>query len=228
MKKVVVISCLLFSSASFAVSFDCSKAQSKTEKLVCGSPSLSQADDELYADYLQAKKITGNSDEFKKTVRENRKLRLQNCDTEACQLEWYKKSSVLFRNIADSKNPASAQICYKDGQQVTLTGTLKRVVFPGPPNYESVEEGDEPEPYWVLFTKAPLTCIKDSPDWGSNDQFQLIVRGDFYSKNQHYLNQQVSVTGEMFYAETGHHHTPVLIDVTAIKGVKVISPSDNH
>ncbi len=28
--------------------------------------SLSQADDELYADYLQAKKITGNSDEFKK------------------------------------------------------------------------------------------------------------------------------------------------------------------
>ncbi len=56
MKKVVVISCLLFSSASFAVSFDCSKAQSKTEKLVCDSPSLSQADDELYADYLQAKK----------------------------------------------------------------------------------------------------------------------------------------------------------------------------
>lgn len=52
MKKVVVISCLLFSSASFAVSFDCSKAQSKTEKLVCDSPSLSQADDELYADYL--------------------------------------------------------------------------------------------------------------------------------------------------------------------------------
>ena len=209
MKKVVVISCLLFSSASFAVSFDCSKAQSKTEKLVCDSPSLSQADDELYADYLQAKKITGNSDEFKKTVRENRKLRLQNCDTEACQLEWYKKSSVLFRNIADSKKPASAQTCYEDGQQVTLTGTLKRVVFPGPPNYESVEEGDEPE-------------------WGSNDQFQLIVRGDFYSKNQRYLNQQVSVTGEMFYAETGHHHTPVLIDVTAIKGVKVISPSDNH
>ncbi|HII3110964.1 TPA: hypothetical protein ACY3G5_001821 [Morganella morganii] len=116
MKKVVVISCLLFSSASFAVSFDCSKAQSKTEKLVCDSPSLSQADDELYADYLQAKKITGNSDEFKKTVRENRKLRLQNCDTEACQLEWYKKSSVLFRNIADSKKPASAQTCYEDGQ----------------------------------------------------------------------------------------------------------------
>lgn len=40
--------------------------------------------------------------------------------------------------------------CLKDGDTVSLTGKVWRETFPGRPNYESIENGDEPETVWVL------------------------------------------------------------------------------
>ncbi|MCC8367107.1 hypothetical protein J8V57_12615 [Xenorhabdus sp. PB61.4] len=90
----------LISGVTNAASFDCTKATSKAEKLICSTPVLSQADDELYIDYLQTKVITGNSDDFKALVKQNWKLREKNCDTEECLLNWYKKTSNLYKQIA--------------------------------------------------------------------------------------------------------------------------------
>ncbi|HAT1515640.1 TPA: DUF4431 domain-containing protein [Morganella morganii] len=217
MLKKLAVGMLFIAGAANAVSFDCSKAYSNVEKLVCSTPSLSKADDELYVDYLQAKLVTGNSDEFKKIVRQNRKLREKNCETVECQLQWYSRSTELYRNIAGSKSTSSPESdCYEEGQQVTLSGTLERTVFPGPPNYESVESGDKPETYWTLNTKDPIKCAKGSADWGKKDQFQLIVSGDFYKENERYLGRKVFVTGRLAYSETGHHHTPIMIGVESM------------
>ena len=44
-----------------------------------------------------------------------------------------------------------------------LTGTIKRVVFPGPPNYESVTRGDKPETCWVLYLPKKV-CVDAGPE----------------------------------------------------------------
>jgi hypothetical protein len=40
-----------------------------------------------------------------------------------------------------------------------------------------------------------------------------------YKRYKAMLGQKVKVTGKLFHAHTGHHHTPVLIDVSEIKKV---------
>ncbi|MEQ1966253.1 hypothetical protein ABLA30_04215 [Xenorhabdus nematophila] len=99
LNKVAVV-LFLISTTATAASFDCTKATSKAEKLICSTPALSQADDALYVDYLQAKVVTGNSNDFKALVKQNWKLREKNCDTEKCLLNWYKRSTELYRQIA--------------------------------------------------------------------------------------------------------------------------------
>ncbi|WP_413496207.1 DUF4431 domain-containing protein [Morganella psychrotolerans] len=216
MLKIVTAGFIFISCTAGAASFDCGKAATTAEKLVCNTPSLSQADDELYVDYLQAKLVTGNSDEFKKITRMNRKLREKNCDTVECQAQWYQRSTILFRNLAATGSNNRQVSCYNDGQQVSITGEMKRTVYPGPPNYESIEDGDEPEIYWILHTQKAMACMNNAPEWGDKDKLQLVISGDFYNENKQLLNKPVVVNGQLMYAETGHHHTPVLIVVDSV------------
>lgn len=224
MLKNIVAGLVIFSSFSYGASFDCSKEPSKVGQLICNTPELSKMDDELYVDYLQAKLVTGNNAEFKKLVKQNWKLRQDNCETVECISDWYKRSTILYRNIANSgKVNNSSENCYEEGQQITLSGIIKRTVFPGTPNYESVELGDKPETYWVLNTKDPIACAKGSADWGSKNQFQLVLSDDLYKKYENSLNNSASVTGKLMYSMTGHHHTPLMINVQSIQIRKEIN-----
>ncbi|WP_231571393.1 MULTISPECIES: lysozyme inhibitor LprI family protein [Xenorhabdus] len=109
MLKKVAAALFFVSAVANSASFDCSKAVSKVEKLICSTPALSQADDALYVDYLQAKLITGNTDDFKALAKQNWKLREKNCDTEECLLNWYKRSTELYRQIAAKDNKGGVQ-----------------------------------------------------------------------------------------------------------------------
>ncbi|WP_387690798.1 hypothetical protein [Photorhabdus sp. RM71S] len=123
MLKKIVIALFLVSATANSASFDCAKATSKAEKLICSTPALSQADDVLYVDYLQAKVVTGNSDDFKALVKQNWKLRENNCDTKECLLNWYKRSAELYRQIAagsGKEDTKSSQV--SRGQQVDEFG----------------------------------------------------------------------------------------------------------
>jgi len=102
---------------------------------------------------------------------------------------------------------------------VELTGTMKRVVFPGPPNYESVKGGDEPEPYWVLYLDSAI-CVNNDPKSDFNvaeskiKSLQLLIGS--YDKYRHLLGQKVIVKGMLTHSFTGHHHTPVMLGVRDI------------
>jgi len=103
---------------------------------------------------------------------------------------------------------------------IELTGTVKRVTFPGPPNYESVDEGDRPEQYWVLYLPKAI-CVDIDPNNDINEaeknikSLQLIIHD--YDTYSNLLGQKVTVKGELTHAITGHHHTNVLINVKDIK-----------
>ncbi|MCE1741552.1 hypothetical protein LWT88_23110, partial [Enterobacter hormaechei] len=98
------------------------------EKLICSTPALSQADDNLYINYLQAKLATGNNADFKALVKQNWELR-EKCVVVECLQDWYKRSSEMYKKIAAIK---TTENCYKERQKITLDGTLLRITYPDP------------------------------------------------------------------------------------------------
>jgi hypothetical protein len=124
---------------------------------------------------------------------------------------------ILAANVVQAE-----QACLKYGPEVvTLRGKVKRVVFPGRPNYESIKDGDEPERYWVLFLPTAV-CVrgdeKDDPNAETEKgvkEMQLMLES--YDTYRHLLGKTVSVSGTLMRAITGHHHTAVLLQVVDMK-----------
>lgn len=122
---------------------------------------------------------------------------------------------------------AQPDSCIIAGQSTHLTGTISMETFPGLPNYESIKAGDEPETYWILTTDQPY--CGEGEDFSNEGQkiteknetrFQLVLTADQYKEWNALLSKKVSVEGSMFLAHTGHHHTPMLIEVTKMNPVK--------
>ena len=120
---------------------------------------------------------------------------------------------------------ASAQRCLKYWPTVvTLQGTLRSHVFPGPPNYESIKRGDRKDRAIILMLAAPTCTTSNDPPQGLDDpetnirEMQLVVTKSAHWKIvERRLAKRVVVTGTLFHAHTGHHRTKVLLDVTNIR-----------
>ncbi|CDL85418.1 DUF4431 domain-containing protein [Xenorhabdus szentirmaii] len=212
MLKTIAVALFLVSTAANTASFDCNKASSKPEKLICNTPTLSQADEALYVDYLQAKIATGNSDDFKKLVKQNWKLREKNCETEKCLLNWYERSIELYRQIAANKLIGNEN-SYLYGTPVKIKGTLTKesVGFPSLRLNDLIsvfpQEGDEvggdntPE-FGVAVMQLAMS---DDSQWNIFEKFK---------------GQNAVVTCGLYHSHTAHHKTPVLCSVMDISPIK--------
>lgn len=93
MKKILLLPLLLLSAVnSYGASFDCSKARSWPEKMICSDPILSIEDERLGKIYQLAKKKTGNSKEFKALVKKNWQER-EACTSKFCIEDWYERAN---------------------------------------------------------------------------------------------------------------------------------------
>jgi len=118
------------------------------------------------------------------------------------------------------------QTVYFEPKVVELDGTIITLKFPGPPNYESIKDGDRDEtgPYFILNNPIdikPTPNIQMGNDEPTNNVklVQLIVLNDsHWSKVKE--GNQAHITGTLSAALTGHHHARVLLD---IKKINVIS-----
>jgi hypothetical protein len=108
-----------------------------------------------------------------------------------------------------------------DKPVLKFEGTLKRQTFPGPPNYESVEKGDDAETVWILsLSGLPICTLRvdgDQPAEKSVGKMQLLIDSDMYDKYRSLVGESVTVTGGLDHATTGHHHTDVMLQVTNIE-----------
>lgn len=112
----------------------------------------------------------------------------------------------------------------------TLTGRLVYKTFYGPPNYGETPKSDsrETQPILILDSKVLVTAKgnnegDDRPDElvreitlvaePSNDVTERVLAGKRFSR------KRVVVEGSLFHAETGHHHTKVLMEVYTVKKV---------
>jgi len=113
--------------------------------------------------------------------------------------------------------------CLSYSGRVQVTGTLVRIVFAGPPNYESVARGDQAEPQFVIQLDKPV-CVKADP---TNDfavfvpsirDIMLMLNPPQFGQLRSRLGTRVMLSGGLMAAETGHHHTPVMLhDVVLVQ-----------
>lgn len=113
--------------------------------------------------------------------------------------------------------------CPDENSLVTLQGTLIQRTLPGPPNYESIKNGDEALTYDFLTLDRPLECDFDS-DNASVPEVQIIFQNKSqidYPDLAPLLGKQVILSGATMYAQAGHHFTPVLL---LLKDAKAVNP----
>jgi hypothetical protein len=117
--------------------------------------------------------------------------------------------------------PAKSDCLSYEPSRVSIQGALNRVIFPGPPNFQDVERGDKPEPYFVLQLQQPVCVDKgkyeDEPSLSDILSIQLGLTGPQYSQFRSLLGKRVRLSGTLSAATTGHHHTPVMLGAVVLE-----------
>jgi len=115
---------------------------------------------------------------------------------------------------------AAADRCLSyEPAQVQLSGKVSKKEAFGPPGYGDDPAHDSRETYLVLALTAPI-CVTGDPKSPINNESESDVRElqlvypPGQSLNPAWLDHNISVSGTLFHATTGHHRTKVLIQVT--------------
>ncbi len=135
--------------------------------------------------------------------------------------------SKIIIILTMSLSMSSFAECLQDGQDVIFAGTVSRETFPGPPNYESIDDGDIPEIYWILTIHTPQCVIAESMESGalyevakSTTRFQLVFEdASIYESQKNIVENSAVVEGQLFAGYSGHHHTEALVSVKSIRPV---------
>lgn len=91
---------------SFATSFDCTKAHSDAEHLICGDAELAADDVELAALYAKAKVAATDQTTFRERTRAEWNYREQTCHDKQCLVRWYADQKVSLSAIANTGSAA--------------------------------------------------------------------------------------------------------------------------
>jgi len=118
--------------------------------------------------------------------------------------------------------PSTSKCLRYEPEQVVLRGVIQRVTFPGPPNYESIANGDARETSWLLKLDH-AACVEatenDAIDvaYSGIRRVQLVLEGDEYEQQKNLVGRRVEAVGTLFGQHTGHHHTEVLLEVVELR-----------
>ena len=102
-----------------------------------------------------------------------------------------------------------------DGDEIEVSGVVIKETFPGPPNYESIEDGDKPDICWFIVLEKSM-CF--SPDGEFLDKEVVINKIQLVKSSYKFIEgEKYLIKGITFPEQTGHHHSAVLLEVKSIK-----------
>ena len=108
--------------------------------------------------------------------------------------------------------------------KVHLCGVFSHKTFFGPPNYGENPETDSKEHVTIMTLDSAITVLGKPNDDVNSDtnsnvkEIQVVNLHDINLKR--FYHKKVIVGGSLFCANTGHHHTNVLIELESIKELK--------
>lgn len=114
----------------------------------------------------------------------------------------------------------AASCLHYGAPQSTLTGVVTQQTFFGPPNFGETPEIDKRETQYVLMLAEPI-CVNASDDEDAEqNQLQVTLVPRIKIGLKAFDGKRVKVAGKLFHAHTGHHHTPLLLELVSIKQAK--------
>jgi|GEM_PF-3422119 len=130
----------------------------------------------------------------------------------------------------ESENEPLLQLPEGDPEKlVTLQGRLILRLFPGPPEYTSIERGDRANYCWLLqmdeesfriatttLVQEPSSNLKSIMSWSNHRELYLSLEENMIDFCCDHESKKITVKGYLFHAHTAHHPTPILIDVKKI------------
>lgn len=100
------------------------------------------------------------------------------------------------------------------GTTVTVSGRLTERLFAGPPNYESIAQGDAEERALILELPRRI-CFTDGEFADGSGQFDRVhvsaMDEGLLRILRASIGRDVVLTGEAMGAHTGHHHAPMVL-----------------
>jgi hypothetical protein len=107
---------------------------------------------------------------------------------------------------------------------VECRGKLRLVYFPGPPNYESIKDGDARERVYILELDKPFDIaaagaskkpLNDPEGWGKNVKRIQLFSDEALGRR---IGKKITVRGRLSEAIFGHHRTRMLMEVLKVTG----------
>jgi hypothetical protein len=133
------------------------------------------------------------------------------------------RMAVLFSAILTALLPGAAHSdaapCTKLDAPGRYVGKIVATTFFGPPNFGEDPAHDQREIYPILVLDRPLylcTALDQAEERDAHlvRRIQVIVQAPPYGAD--WNGRHLAVQGRLFLAETGHHHTPVMLDSTKV------------
>ena len=97
---------------------------------------------------------------------------------------------------------------------VTLAGKLTLQSFAGPPNYESIAEGDAAQQAFILELPRRI-CFEDGEFADGSERFDRVhvhaMEPELVRTLQQAVGREVTVAGRAVGAHTGHHRAPMVL-----------------
>ncbi len=131
---------------------------------------------------------------------------------------------VGFAMFAVSANAiANDCLSYALKSNVMLTGIVQMRAFPGPPNYESIEGGDQKDVQPILVLTKPV-CVDGKTALSSFDvsesmvrEMQLLVPFELRARMAALAGKLASYRGHLMHQQNAQHRTAVLFIVEDIQ-----------
>lgn len=127
-------------------------------------------------------------------------------------------------NTADHESDSAKQVSEQpktylyEPAMSGLEGKLETETFWGPPGYGEDTLNDSKELCTVLILKEPIDVMADSTN-ELEESIRNVKKIQLASnvKLDAYIGKRVLISGKLFSAQTGHHHTDVLMDVQKVE-----------
>lgn len=125
---------------------------------------------------------------------------------------WIRVLTVVGVFGAVASPALAAPECLKY-EVVSLYGTLVRQTYPGPPDYQSVTRGDQPQVAWILQLDRRICVVDPNPSLPreyNEREIQLVSRADQDLPYRDLLGARVIVTGKLLHGGARHEQRLVL------------------
>lgn len=113
--------------------------------------------------------------------------------------------------------PVAACLDVRDQAQLIFSELLTQGVFPGPPNYESIDAGDRAETAYLLDLAQPICALGDeflSPDEEISTIHVYSDDPQTAAELERLADQEVRIVGsEAFGSHTGHHLARLVVHI---------------